>query len=193
MFLKDIFPHLAKHSWIDAKWAPCKKESKTDEKNSSNENIFKSETTEKDKTETNERHKAILHLNHSLVLFEKYQMLQLSVKAVQIGPGYVEMRLDSRWGPMFILQTVTPVEPLLQRVTHLMFSSRCLGPFAKVVMIGESLMFERDLRVWNHKTFERTPVLVKQDRAITEYRRWYSQFYSNNSPTFQSASESLEW
>ena len=189
MFLKDLFPRLAKHSWTEAVWIACKKESKIDEDITS----LSSGAAEWENNEISDRHKAILRLKHSLLLFEKYKMLQLSVEAIQIGPGYVELRLDSSWGPLCILQTVTPVEPLLQRVTHLMFSSRFLGPYAKVVMIGETVMFERDLQVWNHKTFAKTPALVKQDRTILDFRRWFSQFYSANSPTFQSATESLEW
>lgn len=193
MFLQDFFPNLARHSWTEAVWIACKKECKTEEGITSTSTSLPNVAAEKENTETNDRHKAILRLKHSLVLFEKYKILQLSVEAVQIGPGYVELRLGSRWGPLCILQTVTPVEPLLQRITHLMFSSRFLGLYAKVVMIGETVMFERDLQVWNNKTFAKTPVLVKQDRTILDYRRWFSQFYSANSPTFQSASESLSW
>ncbi|XP_051157642.1 cholesterol 7-desaturase nvd 1 [Leptopilina boulardi] len=192
MFLSDIFPGLMRHSWTDAKWTPCKNDLEIKEISAIDATISNG-VVKKKNCEPNEKHKAILHLKHSLILFEKYKLLELSVKAMQIGPGYVELQLDSFWGPMYILQTVTPVGPMLQRVTHHMYSSRILGPYAKIVIIGETFMFQRDIEIWNNKTFTKTPLLVKQDRAITEFRKWYSQFYSDNSPTFQSASKSLDW
>lgn len=181
-----------RHSWTDAKWTPCKNDLEIKEISAIDATIANG-VVKKKNCEPNEKHKAILHLKHSLILFEKYKLLELSVKAMQIGPGYVELQLDSFWGPMYILQTVTPVGPMLQRVTHHMYSSRILGPYAKIVIIGETFMFQRDIEIWNNKTFTKTPLLVKQDRAITEFRKWYSQFYSDNSPTFQSASKSLDW
>lgn len=192
MFINDVFPGLMRHSWTDAKWTTCKNELETREI-SSPEATMSNGTAKKKSSEPTEKHKAILHLKHSVILFEKYKFLELSVKAIQIGPGYVELQLDSFWGPMYILQTVTPVEPLLQRITHHMYSSQSLGPYAKIVIIGETFMFQRDIEIWNNKTFTKTPLLVKQDRSITEFRKWYSQFYSDNSPTFQSASKSLDW
>lgn len=138
-------------------------------------------------------HKATMRLRHCLILLERFALLQLDVSAEQIGPGYVELFVQSNLGPMCILQTVTPLEPLLQRVTHLMFAPALLAPFATLVLFGETVMFERDVAVWNHKRFEQRPLLVREDRSILAYRRWYAQFYSPHSPTYQSATRSLQW
>ncbi|XP_046430330.1 cholesterol 7-desaturase nvd [Neodiprion fabricii] len=148
----------------------------------------------KDKTaSSNKSHKAIMRLRHSLILFERIPILELDVRAEQIGPGYVELLVQSSMGPMCILQTVTPLEPLMQRVTHLMFAPPLLAPLATLVLFGESVMFERDVAVWNHKRFEQRPLLVREDRSILAYRRWYAQFYSPHSPTYQSTTRSLQW
>ena len=47
--------------------------------------------------------------------------------------------------------------------------------------------------VWNHKQFEDKPLLVKEDRLISRYRRWYSQFYSENSPKHTFQKDTMEW
>ena len=41
---------------------------------------------------------------------------------------------------------------------------------------------DRDVMIWNNKTFKAKPMLVKEDSLIAKYRRWFAQFYSENSP-----------
>ncbi|KAG7201069.1 hypothetical protein KM043_017613 [Ampulex compressa] len=181
MFLRDSNPWLARHSWTNATWAA--QQVPTDD-----------EAHEiKVAGSTCARHKANMHLRHSLVLMERLTILNLDVNVEQIGPGYVELLVNTALGPMCILQTVTPMEPLLQRVTHMIFSPPLLAPYASLVFLGECLMFERDVEIWNHKKFERQPILVREDRAILAYRRWYSQFYSPRSSSYQAAMKSLQW
>ena len=181
MFLKDILPGFMRHSWTGAAWAPDATDKNEECLSIAENNHRKSQT-----------HRATMTLHHSVVFLERFSILELNVTAAQIGPGYVELTLQTFFGPLCILQTVTPLEPLLQRVTHIMFSPQLIAPYAKIVLIGECLMFERDIAVWNHKKFEKTPILVREDRTISAYRRWYSQFYSANSPTYQTA-KTLEW
>lgn len=55
-------------------------------------------------------------------------------------------------------------------------------------------MVERDIRSWNSKKYMDKPLLVKEDNLIQKHRRWYSQFYSENSPTLAEAKDPLlEW
>ncbi|EGI69506.1 3-chlorobenzoate-3,4-dioxygenase oxygenase subunit [Acromyrmex echinatior] len=140
-----------------------------------------------------EKHKAGLHMCHKLILLERFSIMEIDVLAEQIGPSYVELMINTSIGPMYILQTVTPVEPLLQRVTHQIFSPPLLAPYANLIFLGECLMFERDVKIWNYKKYERQPILVREDRAIQAYRRWYSQFYSDHSPTYETAMKDLQW
>ncbi|KAI4487530.1 hypothetical protein M0804_005679 [Polistes exclamans] len=140
-----------------------------------------------------EKHRANMTLRHSLLLLDRFDILELNVKVEQIGPGYVELLVQTTFGNMFILQTVTPIEPLLQRICHIIFSPPLLAPYASIVFLGECIMFERDVAIWNHKRFETRPILVKEDKTIAAYRKWYSQFYSANSPTYQTATKSLQW
>ncbi|KYN37693.1 3-chlorobenzoate-3,4-dioxygenase oxygenase subunit [Trachymyrmex septentrionalis] len=140
-----------------------------------------------------EKHKAGLHMCHKLILLERFSVMEIDVLAEQIGPSYVELMITTSIGPIYILQTVTPVEPLLQRVIHQIFSPPLLAPYANFLFLGECLMFERDIKIWNYKRYERQPILVREDRAIQAYRRWYSQFYSDHSPTYETAMKDLQW
>ena len=55
---------------------------------------------------------------------------------------------------------------------------------------------ERDIMIWNNKRYEAKPLFVKskEDAMVAKHRRWYSQFYSENSPTLTMRKDSkLEW
>lgn len=52
---------------------------------------------------------------------------------------------------------------------------------------------ERDIMIWNHKTYIEKPLLVKEDQSIRRYRHWFSQFYSENSPLFSFQQENTDW
>ncbi|KYN27756.1 3-chlorobenzoate-3,4-dioxygenase oxygenase subunit [Trachymyrmex cornetzi] len=140
-----------------------------------------------------ERHKVSVHVGHKLILLERFSVMEVDIYAEQIGPGYVEMTFNTSIGSMCILFIITPVEPLLQRVIHLIFSPPLLAPYANLIFLGDRVMFERDIRIWNSKKFEQHPILVREDRTIQVFRRWYSQFYSDHSPTYQMAMKDLQW
>ncbi|XP_014598463.1 PREDICTED: cholesterol 7-desaturase [Polistes canadensis] len=184
LFLSEDVMRLVRHTWSNARWTPQSSVSKDE---SSKEMSMNKNSPE------DEKHRANMTLRHSLLLLDRFDILELNVKVEQIGPGYVELLVQTTFGNMFILQTVTPIEPLLQRICHIIFSPPLLAPYASIVFLGECIMFERDVAIWNHKRFETRPILVKEDKTIAAYRKWYSQFYSANSPTYQTATKSLQW
>ncbi|UYV83025.1 nvd [Cordylochernes scorpioides] len=59
-----------------------------------------------------------------------------------------------------------------------------------MVLQGVCEQLERDIRVWNHKKYLHHPVLVKEDKYLVQFRRWFSQFYSPSSPTLGSLRDS---
>lgn len=54
---------------------------------------------------------------------------------------------------------------------------------------------ERDIMIWNNKRYERKPLFVKskEDSQVAKHRRWFSQFYSENSPRLKFQKDTLEW
>ncbi|XP_070851758.1 cholesterol 7-desaturase nvd [Drosophila suzukii] len=131
------------------------------------------------------KHLAEVHLNHTLELFGKIYCFRMDVCGKQIGPSYVCLEINSlTFGELKIFQYITPIEPLLQKVVHQFYGPRWMGPLMKIFIYGESLMFERDINIWNNKIFNRNPILAKEDASIKKFRIWFSQFYTSNSKPY---------
>lgn len=49
--------------------------------------------------------------------------------------------------------------------------------------------------IWNNKRYEKKPLFVKskEDSQVAKHRRWFSQFYSENSPRLKFQRDTLEW
>ncbi|ESN96223.1 hypothetical protein HELRODRAFT_107375 [Helobdella robusta] len=144
------------------------------------------------------KHVGILDLHHKLILFGKhFPVLDLKVQAQQIGPGLVHLMFDS---PMFgkgaYIQTLTPIEPLVQRVVHHIYVNNFFPTIvAKFFLFAEALMVERDIMIWNNKQYISKPLFLKskEDSLIGRHRRWYSQFYSEHSPRLDTSSVKMDW
>ncbi|KAK3087691.1 hypothetical protein FSP39_009231 [Pinctada imbricata] len=142
-------------------------------------------------------HIGCLQLKHSLKLFEKQiTLLDMDVVARQIGPGVVYLTFDTIFGKGVYIISQTPTEPLVQKMVHNIYVSRYTPLFmGKFFMYSESVQLERDIMIWNNKRWQGKPMFVrsKEDALISRHRRWYSQFYSENSPRLSFQKESLDW
>jgi len=103
-------------------------------------------------------------------------------------------------GTIYFASTVTPVKPLLQRYTHVMWAPSWLPRFIpKMLLRGLLVQVNRDVPIWNNKTYRAQPPYSAQDKNIAKFRRWFSQFYSHDSETFDEAMTAerskavLEW
>ncbi|XP_061658012.1 cholesterol 7-desaturase nvd [Syngnathoides biaculeatus] len=135
-------------------------------------------------------------VKHSLYVFgHHWPVLDLHIIARQVGPGVVFLKFDHNFlGRGVIMQCVTPVEPLLQCVSHTIFyQSNIPALVPKFLLKGESIQFERDVMIWNNKKYISKPLLVKEDSAIQKHRRWYNQFYSENSPRLHYQRNTLDF
>ncbi|XP_063792207.1 cholesterol 7-desaturase nvd-like [Pseudophryne corroboree] len=142
------------------------------------------------------KHCSQMILQHSSLIFGKhYSILDLDVVARQVGPGIVFLNFKHAFlGSGVIVHCVTPVEPLLQKVSHAMYYQRNIPAFIpKFILRAECIQFERDVMVWNNKKYISKPLLVKEDAAIQKHRRWFSQFYSENSPQLSFHEDRLDW
>eukprot|EP00730_Choanoeca_flexa_P003140 TRINITY_DN11302_c0_g1_i9.p3 TRINITY_DN11302_c0_g1~~TRINITY_DN11302_c0_g1_i9.p3 ORF type:complete len:230 (+),score=30.67 TRINITY_DN11302_c0_g1_i9:952-1641(+) len=147
-------------------------------------------------TDDGRRHLSVLTLTHRLKMFGwALPMLDLRVTATQVGPGLVYLHFDCFFGKGIFVQSLTPQEPLYQELTHTIYTSWTIPQFmAKFYLFGEAKQVERDVMIWNNKMYRKNPVLIKEDTLIAKHRRWYSQFYSENSPTYESVMNGgLDW
>lgn len=120
----------------------------------------------------------------------------MTVKARQIGPGIVYLTFQSPLGNGAFLHHITPTEPLLQKLVHNIYIQRYSPTVvANFLMLGEAIQVERDIMIWNNKRYERKPMFVKskEDSLVAKHRRWYSQFYSENSPRLKFQKDTMEW
>lgn len=134
-----------------------------------------------------------ISLTQSILLFGKtLPFTSILADINQVGPGIVQLTLHTSFGKIYIMESVTPVAPMLQHVEHVVFAPKNIlyRPLAKVILQGFSGQFIRDMNVWHNKMYQHKPVLVKGDGPIAQFRRWYSQFYSENS---HKVHESIEW
>jgi len=37
---------------------------------------------------------------------------------------------------------------------------------------------QQDIPIWEHKLYRPNPALASSEKPITEFRRWFSQFYA---------------
>lgn len=136
-------------------------------------------------------------LQHYLLLLSRWKFFNLDFDVYQIGPGTVHLHFRSCLGEGVFVQTLTPVEPLHLVLVHRLYATWRMPNFiGKIILAFEAIQVDRDVMVWNNKTFMSRPLLVKQDHLIGKYRRWFAQFYSENSPTLeslQSNNDALDW
>jgi len=166
-FVEKALSFIFTHEWT-GEWTPC--------------------------TEPSKEHMAFLEITMRVKLFNKFNVLgtQVKVHVTQMGPGVVQLYFDTPLGRLIVIETVTPLEPLLQMACHTIFAEWKIPRFiVKFVLRGLAIQYEKDMPIWNNKTYVASPIIVKGDGNIGGFRRWYSKFYSENSAKF--AKDSLEW
>ncbi|XP_018017327.1 cholesterol 7-desaturase nvd [Hyalella azteca] len=168
VFSSNTFLDVAKHEWRGV-WSPMEGE---------------------------DSHVATVNIEHAFNLKPGgLRLFKMTVQALQIGPGLVHLHLNTTLGKGVLVQTVTPLAPLKQKIVHHLYSAPTfVAPFAKFVLHSEACHLERDIMIWNSKQYMSRPLLVAEDKLIKKFRTWYRQFYSPNSPTAESvASSDLDW
>jgi cholesterol 7-dehydrogenase len=138
------------------------------------------------------RHQSTVKLTHILKFFS-FKFLSIEADIRQVGPAVVILYMNSLFGRMAIIQTITPIEPLVQKMCHYFYAPWYLAWYAKFVFWGETVNVGRDVMIWNSKQFVKNPLLPKEEKQIKLFRNWYSQFYSENSKSFQDAHQTMEW
>jgi len=131
-----------------------------------------------------EEHLAFMDVVQSVCFVGRYVPgTKIDVYIVQVGPSMVHLHFATPFGKVVLVETVTPVQPLLQRVTHQVWAEWTVPRwFSKFIMRNTIIQFERDVPIWNNKTFLSNPTLMKEDGPIAKYRRWFAKnFYSENS------------
>jgi len=135
--------------------------------------------------------KHLAHMHIDDLIQGEYKGLQQSIlrlkfNVLQVGPGAVHIELDNSLFRGLIVQNVTPLGPLKQKLLHQFYISWHIPMvFAKAFYYLETVQIERDMVMWNNKTYLQHPIYCKEESALVKHRRWYSRFYSENSPKLE--------
>lgn len=100
----------------------------------------------------NNRFIAIVKLTHLFKILS-FKFIEIESKIRQIGPGYVILELSTFFGKVVILQTLTPLEPLVQRLSHYFYGSPLLGWYMKFCIWAETVNVARGRLKINMKEF----------------------------------------
>lgn len=112
-----------------------------------------------------------------------------------MGPmmGYTEYYTP--FGKVIMSFCATPVEPFLTKVEHEIFSDWKIPRVVSKYFLGEAHdQIEKDSKMWENKVILAKPYLSKVDGEIMKYRRWFQQFYCENSKSWEQVrSETMQW
>lgn len=130
-------------------------------------------------------HLAHMTLEHETLLFGVLSLLKMTLKVTQEGPVSVKLHIHARlplgMGTLkgVLIQSITPIGPYQHRLVHRMFSENTIWGrlFGKFILQGEATQLGRDIWMWNNKKFVRRPALLKEEKSVARFRRWYAQFY----------------
>lgn len=109
--------------------------------------------------------------------------VEVQTRTTTCGPGIVAVEVNE--GPLEMLTYIlqTPVDDEITDV-QLCFSMKALEDEQLTATVAElnakttNLQFTQDIPIWENKIYRERPITTRADGPITQYRRWFSQFYS---------------
>eukprot|EP01116_Phalansterium_solitarium_P002162 TRINITY_DN1202_c0_g1_i4.p1 TRINITY_DN1202_c0_g1~~TRINITY_DN1202_c0_g1_i4.p1 ORF type:complete len:443 (-),score=41.87 TRINITY_DN1202_c0_g1_i4:405-1733(-) len=141
-------------------------------------------------------HETLVNVKHDLEVYgHRFTSIGVTVSIRQVGPSIVFLKADVPFlGQMIVSQSVVPLKPLFQQSTYHVYASPAIPRFlAKMFLWSIVQQFERDIEVWNDKTYIVKPMLVKGDGNILGFRRWFQQFYSESSDKLTDVASVVDW
>jgi phenylpropionate dioxygenase-like ring-hydroxylating dioxygenase large terminal subunit len=111
---------------------------------------------------------------------------EVKTRTTTCGPGIVAVEVQQDELQMLTYITQTPVDSELTEI-GIHFSMKALADPAATEAISTmnsdvtNLQFTQDVPIWENKTYRERPVVTKVDGPITQYRRWFKQFYGESS------------
>lgn len=108
---------------------------------------------------------------------------EVRARTTTCGPGVVAVEVQEGSLQMLTYITQTPVDDERTEIT-IAFSMVALDDPAASAAIAElnaqvtNEQFTQDVPIWENKIYRERPPLTAVDGPVTQYRRWFRQFYS---------------
>ena len=90
-------------------------------------------------------HVGVSSITQDYLLFGRFPLVKTTVRAEQIGPSLTHLFIETAVGKSAFIFAVTPIEPMVQRIVHRLYTSPMVAPFAKLLFWGESIMVKCNL------------------------------------------------
>jgi nitrite reductase/ring-hydroxylating ferredoxin subunit len=110
--------------------------------------------------------------------------IEVRTKTTTCGPGIAAVEVNQDPIEMLTYITQTPIDDELTEI-NLHFSMKRLEDDGATESISElndqitNLQFTQDVPIWENKIYRERPIITKVDGPVTQYRRWFRQFYSD--------------
>jgi nitrite reductase/ring-hydroxylating ferredoxin subunit len=111
---------------------------------------------------------------------------EVNTTTTTCGPGIVAIEVNQDPIEMLTYITQTPIDQEFTEVC-LLFSMKRLPDAGATASISElndqitNLQFSQDVPIWENKIYRERPMVTKVDGPVVQYRRWFRQFYSDDS------------
>jgi len=116
----------------------------------------------------------------------------ITVKVTFEGPTIVHFSVKTIFGEMRMIKTLLPVAPFKLYVEARWWAEKSVPrALCYIMSILAYRALEQDREVWENKQFHNTPMLVSGDGPFPAFKRYYNQFYSENSKTL--SKDELDW
>jgi cholesterol 7-dehydrogenase len=128
------------------------------------------------------------------------------VEIQQVGLSLVLLDMHTPVGRLFVVESVTPISPLKQRVLHTVYADPLVPAIlVQAVMAAHIIHHEKDVPIWANKKLlpSGEAFLLTSDSNIALYRRWAKRFISEKSMSFEESvrihsedligTKSLDW
>jgi len=97
------------------------------------------------------------------------------------GPGFA----ITRYSGLLDASLIGCSTPIDDETTHLTFlftvkdaDNERTAKIARAFIKSVNSEVQQDIPIWEHKRYQPTPALAPSEKPITEFRRWFSQFYA---------------
>lgn len=140
----------------------------------------------------NLQHVMSISLTHEIKL-GNFKTFRVESDIKQMGPGLLMITAKSSFGSFGVMVVISPIGPLTHQIRHFFFGPRSLSWLVKLAVITNSINFAEYIMIWNHKELVNIPIFTMEDKAVKQYRSWFSQFYSINSKNMIDARKDLSW
>lgn len=110
------------------------------------------------------------------------------------GPGIVHFDIQTPLGHIWLVKTNLPRRPFEIYSEDAWFAeARTPRWLVRLVALIAKGALEQDRTVWQNRLFTNKPFLVRGDGPFTQYRKWFDQFYSENSVRVAQERTALSW